>query len=134
VVTYAIGRAIGRGAVERFGGVRVQRWNRDLARHGVLAVAALRLLPIAPYGAVNLMAGASAVGLRQYTLGTALGMAPGILALTVFGRQLGAVVARPEARGFGWLGALAIGLAGSAIALRRMVRRWAGSAAARPSR
>ena len=134
VVTYAIGRAVGRGTVERFGGVRVQRWNRDLARHGVLAVAALRLLPIAPYGAVNLMAGASAVGLRQYTLGTALGMAPGILALTVFGRQLGAVVARPEARGFGWLGALAIGLGGAAIALRRMARKWAGSEAARPSR
>jgi uncharacterized membrane protein YdjX (TVP38/TMEM64 family) len=131
VATYGIGRVLGRDAIERFGGLRLKRWNRNLARHGVLAVAALRLLPIAPYGVVNLMAGASAVGLRQYTLGTALGMTPGILALTVFGRQLGAVIEKPGAKSFGLLGVLVVGLGFAALGLRRLARRWEG---ARPVR
>jgi phospholipase D1/2 len=125
VATYGVGRALGRGAVERWSGGRIRRWNRDLARHGVLAVAALRLLPVAPYGVVNLMAGASAIGLREFTLGTALGMAPGILALTAFAGQVGAVIARPQARSVAWLGALTIALLGAAVGLRRLTRKWA---------
>jgi len=125
VATYGVGRALGRGAVERFGGTRIRRWNRDIARHGVLAVAALRLVPVAPYAIVNLMAGASSIGLREFTVGTALGMAPGIVALTLFGRQLGDVIARPQAWSLGWLGAVTIGLGVAAIGLRRLTRRWA---------
>jgi phospholipase D1/2 len=79
---YAIGSLVGRERIRRMAGRRVNRVNRGLARQGILAVAALRLVPLAPFLVVNMVAGASHIRFRDYMLGTFLGMAPGIAVLT----------------------------------------------------
>jgi uncharacterized membrane protein YdjX (TVP38/TMEM64 family) len=56
----------------------------------------LRLLPIAPFTVVNLAAGASELRLRDFVLGSTLGMLPGILLLTAFGDRLGAWLRQPD--------------------------------------
>lgn len=76
LTTYAAGRLLGRHAVRRLAGRRLNRITRRLARRGVLAVALLRILPIASYSLVNAVAGASYIRLRDFVLGTLLGLAP----------------------------------------------------------
>ena len=95
VTTYGIGKALGKGAVSRLPGSRINRLNKLLARHGVIAMGTVRLLPIAPFTAVNMVAGASHIRFRDFVLGTILGMAPGIATITLFERQLEAAIRDP---------------------------------------
>lgn len=83
-VNYGLGLALGRDTVRNLAGRRVNRLSRRLARRGVITMAIVRLFPVAPYVVVNLVAGASHIRFRDYLLGTAIGMAPGILLITVF--------------------------------------------------
>jgi uncharacterized membrane protein YdjX (TVP38/TMEM64 family) len=73
---YGIGRLLGRHAMRRVAGPRLNRITRRLARHGALAIAVLRLVPVASYSAVSAVAGASYIRLRDFVLGTLLGVAP----------------------------------------------------------
>jgi uncharacterized membrane protein YdjX (TVP38/TMEM64 family) len=93
---YAIGRKAGAQPLRNLLGTRVNRVSRALARRGVLSVAAVRMLPIAPFSFVNLAAGATQVRFADYLAGTLLGMAPGILVITLLGNQLGRVLSDPE--------------------------------------
>jgi phospholipase D1/2 len=114
---YAAGRSLWREAVRRLAGSRLDRISRRLASRGVLAAAALRLVPIAPFGVVNLVAGASHIRARDFLLGTLLGMAPGALALAYFGDRALAVMRDP-----GWPSALAgVAVLAAFVALGRWV-------------
>jgi len=93
---YGIGHALGRHRVRRWFGSRLNRVGKRLSRHGVLVVAAVRLLPLAPYSVVNVAAGASDVGLRAFLIGTAIGMLPGITGAALFAEQLVRTLERPE--------------------------------------
>jgi phospholipase D1/2 len=95
-LNYAIGRKVGAQPLRNLLGARVNRVTRALAKRGVLAIAALRMVPVAPFTFVNLAAGASRVPFLDYLGGTILGMAPGILVITLLGNQLGAVLSDPE--------------------------------------
>lgn len=82
--SYWMGAALGRDIVRKLGGERVNRVSQKLAQRGLLAVIAVRMVPIAPFAVVNMIAGASHIRLRDLLLGTFLGMAPGTLAIAVF--------------------------------------------------
>ncbi len=96
ILTYAIGRQAGAQPLRNLLGTRVNRVSRALAKRGVLSVAALRMLPVAPFTFINLAAGASHVKFLDYLGGTLLGMAPGILVITMLGNQLGRVLTDPD--------------------------------------
>ncbi|MEP7061446.1 MAG: VTT domain-containing protein [Betaproteobacteria bacterium] len=83
-VTYAIGRRLGHDVLRKFAGRRLNRLSQRLGRRGLLAMVIVRLLPIAPYSMVNVVAGASHIGWRDFLLGTAIGLAPGIFGVTLF--------------------------------------------------
>ena len=78
-------------------------------RRGVFAIAAIRLVPIAPFTIINLAAGASAIRLSDYLAGTLLGMLPGLVALSALGHQMVRIVSNPTA---GEAGLLALAVAG----------------------
>jgi uncharacterized membrane protein YdjX (TVP38/TMEM64 family) len=82
--SYGLGAALGRDIVRKLGGARVNRISEKLAQRGLLAVIAVRMVPVAPFAVINLIAGASHIRLRDLLLGTLLGMAPGTLAIAVF--------------------------------------------------
>lgn len=91
-VAFMIGRSLGRDAVERFTGARVARVDELLRRQGLATVIGARLIPVLPFTAINYTAGLTAVGRRDYALGTALGIIPGTLAyvaIGAFGLELG---------------------------------------------
>jgi phospholipase D1/2 len=121
-LTFGIGHALGRDLVGRIGGEGLNRLNRRLGRRGLLAVVTVRILPLAPFTVVNLAAGASHIRLRDFLLGTALGMLPGILAITVFSDRLLAVLREPSPLTLALLAGVAIFVAGGAYALRRWLR------------
>ncbi len=88
VVTFAIGRSLGRDKIQALAGKRLNGLSKRLSKRGLLTVTALRLAPVAPYTLVNLVMAASHVRLSHFILGTALGMLPGILAISVLGEAI----------------------------------------------
>ncbi len=119
-LSFLVGKLVGGEKLRRLAGARVDALSRKVARKGVRAVLAIRLVPVAPFVVVNLVAGASAIRLRDYMLGTALGMLPGILIKVVFVDQLAQAA---ETSDFDYLGKLAA--AAVVLALVGMfVRRW----------
>ena len=93
---FAIGRLTGRNAVERLLGDRARRVADRVARRGVLTVALLRNVPVAPYSLVNLVAGASPLGFGRFILGTFIGLLPGLVILAAAGDSLRSFLDDPE--------------------------------------
>ena len=104
---YAIGARAGRGLIRKIGGKKIHRLGKILAKQGLLTVAIVRNLPVAPFTIVNLLAGASRIRFRDYLIGTAVGMVPGVLAISIFADRLILAVKDPK----WWNIAIAIGLA-----------------------
>ena len=95
LVTYLLGVWLGREALDALVGPRVSRIRRGIRRRGVLAIAIVRLVPIAPFALVNLVAGASRIQLTDFVLGTAIGMLPGLAVMSLLGHRIFAVMTRP---------------------------------------
>jgi len=96
LASYLLGRWLGRDAVQKLAGKRLNRLSRKLARRGWLAIALFRLVPIAPFTIVNMVAGASHISARSFLIGTAVGMCPGILAIMIFEEGLERVLRNPD--------------------------------------
>jgi phospholipase D1/2 len=126
VLTFFIGHGLGREFVERIAGDRLRALNRLLGRRGLPTIVALRVLPLAPFTVVNLAAGALNVRLRDFLLGTLLGMLPGILAITVFSDRVAALLQDPSPVAIGTLVAVVVVSVLGAMALRRWARRAEG--------
>ena len=78
--TFGIGRLIGRKPLQRFLGKRLDALEQRIAKRGVIAIALIRKVPVAPFTFVNMLIGALGIRFRDFILGTALGMLPGIAA------------------------------------------------------
>jgi len=126
VLGWGIGRLLWRDAAHRLMSARLRRLSLRMARRGAVAVAAVRVVPIAPFAAINIAAGASHVSLADFALGTAFGMAPGILAGSLLSDRLARTVIDP-----GW-GAAAVLLA--LVLLLVLAGRWVQRRVARASR
>ncbi|MBK3734972.1 phospholipase [Azospirillum brasilense] len=117
-----VGRFTGRRPIERYGGAVVQRASAAFGERGVLAMAALRVVPVAPFTVVNLVAGASRIRFADYLFGTILGMAPGILVFNLLGHQLERVLTEPTPTDMVLLGLAAVTALGLGWAGNRLVR------------
>jgi phospholipase D1/2 len=131
-VTYGIGRRLGRETVRRLAGARLNRISKLLAQRGILAMAVVRMLPIAPFTIVNVVAGASHIGLRDFLFGTIIGMSPGILATVVFVDRIVEALRNPGAGTLVSLAAVAAALVGLALVFRRRLAGL-GAGAQRPA-
>jgi uncharacterized membrane protein YdjX (TVP38/TMEM64 family) len=82
--SYGLGAALGRDILRKLGGERANRLSQKLGERGLLAIIAVRMVPVAPFAVINMVAGASHIRLADLLLGTFLGMAPGTLAIALF--------------------------------------------------
>ncbi|GAB4358710.1 MAG: VTT domain-containing protein [Kiloniellaceae bacterium] len=126
-LNYAVGRAVGAQPLRNLLGTRVNRVSRALAKRGILSVAALRMLPIAPFSFINLAAGASEVKFADFLIGTFLGMAPGILVITLLGNQLGWVLTDPEPMELALFGLFVFAWLATSLGLQALASRLRGS-------
>lgn len=123
-VSYSLGNWLGRDVVRRVAGARVNRLSERVAKRGIVAVVVLRLLPVAPFSIVNLVAGASHIRMRDFMIGTMLGMGPGIFLTVAFAHQLVASLHRPTIGSF----AVLIGIGAALIGVSLLLQRFLGGA------
>ncbi|HEX6871765.1 MAG TPA: VTT domain-containing protein [Micromonosporaceae bacterium] len=116
--TFAAGRLLGRDFVARWAGRRWRQLEQWISREGVLAVAAVRALPLGPYGLAGYAYGASGIALRPYALGTLISATPSAISYAL----VGSAVARPGSFEPISLVPLGFGLALSAAVLIRARR------------
>jgi phospholipase D1/2 len=92
LVLYAAGRYGAKEKIERWGGPRLARVGKFLRKEGLIAVATVGLLPVAPFVVEVLAFGALRLKLRHVLPGVALAMVPGMLAAVLIGHQLAAAL------------------------------------------
>jgi uncharacterized membrane protein YdjX (TVP38/TMEM64 family) len=123
VVTYGFGWFTGAQTMDRFTQGRLALLASHLQNRGLLTVMVIRVMPVAPFIMVNLVAGALRVKLRDYVLGTALGLLPATVLISLFMTQLKDALENP---GLGALLSVLVALLVVAVVfllLRRKLRR-----------
>lgn len=121
LLAYAAGRSLDRDRIRRIAGEKLNRLSLALKERGLLAMTAVRIVPVAPFVVSSLVAGAIRIKLWHYVLGTVLGMLPGVLAATIFGEQFEAAL-RGEVN-YWIVGGVLAALGAGALAVRRWLTR-----------
>jgi uncharacterized membrane protein YdjX (TVP38/TMEM64 family) len=124
LVTYGLGAVLGKQTLRDLLGPRLDNVRKRVARKGVIAVALIRLVPVAPFTIVNLLAGASEITLTQYLLGTALGMLPGIAMMSVLGHQLSQIILHPNPFSLAMLAGAVLGWIALSIGIQALVSKY----------
>lgn len=122
LMSFAIGRCLGRRQLDRLAGTRLHRVSLKLRSAGITTIAAVRLIPLTHFTVVSLVAGVSHIRIRDFIAGTVLGMAPGIAAIAIFFDQLSAAARSPSMEHLLWLAAISLVIAGSMLYFRRTAR------------
>jgi phosphatidylserine/phosphatidylglycerophosphate/cardiolipin synthase-like enzyme/uncharacterized membrane protein YdjX (TVP38/TMEM64 family) len=136
VALFTLGRMLGRYRVQQFAGRRVAHLSRRLAERGLWAILMVRVLPVAPFSMVNLVAGATALSLRHFIIGTILGMAPGILVTAALVDRVEEAMRRPSPLALSVLGLLIMAAWAMGWYLSRRLLQWrppGGSVAGAPT-
>jgi uncharacterized membrane protein YdjX (TVP38/TMEM64 family) len=94
-----------------------------MSHQGILAIMLIRIVPVAPYSVVNVLAGAAHVARVPYLIGTALGMLPGIILNALLIDRLIAALMQPGPWTWALLALVAVAIAGIVIAIHRHLRR-----------
>lgn len=108
IITYAMGYFLGRDFIQKLTGPKWQTVERKINQTGILAVATLRAIPIAPFTVINIISGAFQVPIRDYLVGSLLGLAPGIIVTNLFAHQLQSAIRNPGVGSFILLAVLII--------------------------
>ena len=118
-IAYWLGWRLGRHRVRTLAGSQLNRITRQFARKGFLAIATIRMLRVAPFWKVNIVAGASHIRWRDFLVGTTLGIGPPIVLTVVFVDRAEAAIVHPGVGTFLGLAIVAALLVGGAALMWR---------------
>ncbi len=96
IVTFWIGQLLGKDTVSKFAGSQFNTIARKVKNPGLLTIVTLRIVPVAPFTVINVIAGASSISLRDFAIGTFFGMMPGIAAIALVADRLLAWLKNPS--------------------------------------
>ncbi len=88
LIAFGAGRLLGRSFVENVIGDRFRKLLERLARNGFYIILYLRIVPVIPYNALNLLAGASPITFSDYFWASAVGLIPGTILFALLGDAL----------------------------------------------
>ena len=120
LATYYAGVVLPAGTLRRLGGAKIEPITEVLRRRGLVAMFAVRVVPVAPFVIEGMIAGAARIKVFDFTAGTFLGMLPGTVTTSVFGDQLATAMEDPSRINW-WLVVGAVVLFAVMI---WVVRRW----------
>lgn len=108
-VTYFIGFLLGKRLFQNFTNTAFLRIRDRVKGAGVITLAALRMVPLAPFTLMNMILGALPVRFPVYLAGTFLGILPGTVAMAIIGDSLATIWRNPDPHNLIYIGiALAI--------------------------
>jgi uncharacterized membrane protein YdjX (TVP38/TMEM64 family) len=87
-IGFGLGRLVGTQLLARYSGDGVQRFVKLIARNGFLASLVVRLVPAAPFVAINMAAGVTGMRIWSFVVGTAIGIVPKILLTVMAGNSV----------------------------------------------
>jgi uncharacterized membrane protein YdjX (TVP38/TMEM64 family) len=122
-IGFGLGRTFGPRLLRDFAGTGVQRFMALIGKNGFLASLVVRLVPAAPFVAINMAGGIAPMRFRDFAAGTALGIVPKILLMVAAGRSL-----HDAQKGAWWVNALVLVAVvavwlGAGLAARLWIRR-----------
>jgi phosphatidylserine/phosphatidylglycerophosphate/cardiolipin synthase-like enzyme/uncharacterized membrane protein YdjX (TVP38/TMEM64 family) len=120
---HATGIWLGGRSVRQISGRAFSAVSRALKNQGIIAVAALRMVPIAPYTVVNVAMGAAGVPARTFLVGSFIGLLPGTFILTMLGDRMREVWRNPGAGNVLLVVLVIVLWLGLAFALQQLVVR-----------
>ncbi len=123
LAAFGVGRLLGRDAVKRIAGSSVNRISRKLSERGILATITLRIIPVAPFSVVNVVAGVSDVRLRDFAVGNLVGVLPGVIAAAFLTDRIVASLRDPSTTTVALVAVAVLAVAAGVYALRRVLRR-----------
>lgn len=127
-VLYLAGRQVKKKTVTRIAGPRIERLSKLLGRKGFLAIAALGMVPAAPFSVEMIVAGALRIPLLDLLLGVALAHLPGTIGTTVLGGQVMAAFREGESINHGIVAAVVIGFVAIGFFSHRMWKKMEAAA------
>jgi phospholipase D1/2 len=122
-ILHQIGCSFPEHAWTRIANAHVERIRERVARHGILAVAIVRVLPIAPFSIVSVAGGIAGIARAPFLIGTALGMLPGILLYAFFADRARELIANPRPLSWAMLSFAAVLIVAVVLLLRFYHRR-----------
>lgn len=127
-VLYLAGRQVKKKTVSRIAGPKIERISKMLGKKGFLTIAALGMVPAAPFSVEMIVAGALRIPLLDLLLGVALAHLPGTIGTTLLGGQVVAAFTEGEQINRGIIAAVAIGFVAIAFFSHRMWKRMEAAA------
>ncbi len=127
IAGFVFGRMAPSGLQRRFAEGRTKRVANVLKGEGVLSVAVVRNMPVAPFAVVNAAFGFTGVRWLDYLAGTMIGMLPGIVLLSAFGQELGKLVTDPTPARVAQAAAVGVGVIVIAVVAQRLIKKFAPS-------
>jgi phospholipase D1/2 len=123
MASYYAGCYFDRDTVRRIAGDKLNRVSDVLRQRGLLAVTAVRFVPLAPFAVEGVIAGAIRIKVWHFLLGTFIGMLPGALTATVFGDQIQTALQDPERINYWMVAGIVLVMTGATLAVRRWLYR-----------
>jgi phosphatidylserine/phosphatidylglycerophosphate/cardiolipin synthase-like enzyme/uncharacterized membrane protein YdjX (TVP38/TMEM64 family) len=96
VIGYSLGYVLGKEKVRKLSGQYTIKVSKRLVRRGILTMLVVRVIPVAPFTVINLIAGASLLRFRDFLTGTAMGMIPGIAGVTLITERVTSFIRTPD--------------------------------------
>lgn len=97
LLAFGAGYAIGRDTVRHIAGSRVNSLSRKLSERGVLTIITLRIVPVAPFTVINIIAGISEIRFRDFAIGNFIGLIPSVMAISLLADRIIASLRNPSA-------------------------------------
>ncbi len=119
---FLLGRLLGQESVSRLTGGLLNRLNQKLSQSGLMAVIAFRIIPVAPFSVINLIAGVSKLRFRDFALGTIIGLLPGIIAIVILADRIAASLQEPDLTSLAAMLATLVLVAAGLLGLRKWLR------------
>jgi len=102
-VLFLIGNLMGDKGLRGLAGPRINKIDKKFAENGIFGVAVIRMIPIAPFSLVNLVAGISSIKLMHFLAGTFIGMFPPMIVKAVVGGSIADIFRDPTPKHIGFL-------------------------------
>ena len=98
-----IGNFVGEKGLRSLLGPRINKIDKKFADNGILGVAIIRNIPVAPFSLVNMVAGVSSIKIHQFLIGTFIGMLPLMIVKGIVGGSIADILREPTPKHIAFL-------------------------------